>query len=353
MNCVIPGANLKILNKVCQTLSKIGDYLYIETRADSLQISTVNNGKTAFAKFIFNATFFTDLNLTSISNESISCKIPMKSNVFKSKGPKDKKVECCKLELNEESILVVTIMYSHDLSVRHEINLVEKELINVDYNPEKLSKKISFGKVVLQRILNNFQSRDEDMSMEFKPNKCIVRNYDSSNNEITHDLRSQIFLKPADFDEYKIGDETTTITIGFRSFRAAANFCENFSLNGILNFDCGGKPVIFSIQDLAFEGNFIFASAGFASENLSRNGSSQETDELKLNNQNINLNSPTILENFEMDFEENEMEVEVMSNKSESPRTKLIKLVFGRCFESEFDDNKGLGRKILSDTDSD
>lgn len=75
-----------MLGKAIQTLSRIGDELYVEPHADGIYFRTVNAQRSAFATFNFSRSFFLYYSVSDDDNAGSSqadlepekCKVPMK-----------------------------------------------------------------------------------------------------------------------------------------------------------------------------------------------------------------------------------------------------------------------------------
>jgi Rad9 len=83
-----------VLGKAIQTLSRIGDELYVEPHADGIYFRTVNAQRSAFATFNFSRSFFLYYSVADDDNvaagssqpdlEPEKCKVPMKVRSLKS-----------------------------------------------------------------------------------------------------------------------------------------------------------------------------------------------------------------------------------------------------------------------------
>lgn len=85
-----------MISRTIQALAKLSDELHIEAESNTLSLLSTNTTKTAYAKYTFQYTFFTSLNISNItdSQEKISCKVCTKTilKIFKFKPQKEKKV---------------------------------------------------------------------------------------------------------------------------------------------------------------------------------------------------------------------------------------------------------------------
>ncbi|KRT81482.1 hypothetical protein AMK59_5453, partial [Oryctes borbonicus] len=267
MNCIIPSGNIKIINKALHTLAKIGDELYIEAKPDYLQLATINQSKTSYITFNFQNIFFSTYELenkqcSTDTSAALTCKLYIKAmlNIFKAKGLKEKNIDWCKIEFEDDPTkMLLKLKYKQDVVINHTIKLIDMEFVSVTYDKDKMPNQINSTGSFFGHVLTNFQTSDEDMSLDVKTNGVTVRNYDVACNNIGKRIRSQLVLNSNEFILYRIGEECN-ITMSFKPFRAAVAFAETFTLPIIMNFDTGGKPVIVTIRSPIFEANFVLST---------------------------------------------------------------------------------------------
>lgn len=89
----------------------------------------------------------------------------------------------------------------------------------------------------------------------------LLRNYIDSNLDLSKIIRTQISLKPLEFDSYTIGQDTT-ITFTLKEFRALLAFAEALNLPLQLHFETTGKPAVFIVHNgSTFEAHFVLATS--------------------------------------------------------------------------------------------
>lgn len=120
--------------------------------------------------------------------------------------------------------------------------------------------RITSSQRLLSEALGNFQSSDDQMTLEATNQSLILRNYEDANIDLTKIIRTQISLKPSEFDSYTIGAETT-ITFTLKEFRALLAFAEALSLPLQLHFETAGRPAVFIVHNgTTFEAHFVLAT---------------------------------------------------------------------------------------------
>ncbi|KAI4454434.1 dna repair protein rad9 [Holotrichia oblita] len=188
MNCVIPSGNIRIINKALHTLAKVGDELYIDAKQDYLQFATINQNKTSYVTFDFQSVFFSSYeignNRSVDTSDALTCKLHIKAmlNIFKLKGPKEKNIDWCKIEFeNDPTRILLKLKYKQDIIVNHSIRLIDMEYISVAYDKDKMPNKINTAGSFYGQILTNFQLSDEDMSLELQGTKGAAITLDIGN----------------------------------------------------------------------------------------------------------------------------------------------------------------------------
>uniref|UniRef100_A0A3Q3LV40 Cell cycle checkpoint control protein RAD9A n=1 Tax=Labrus bergylta TaxID=56723 RepID=A0A3Q3LV40_9LABR len=120
MDCVVTGGNVKVLAKAIQSLSRIGDELYVEPQEDGLALRSVNSSRSAYACFLFAPLFFSRYKWTVIGLTDVNrCKQNYSVQaVFRSLASLEKTVEKCHIELDEQkNRLTFTLHCKHGIRV--------------------------------------------------------------------------------------------------------------------------------------------------------------------------------------------------------------------------------------------
>lgn len=252
--------------------------------------------------------------------------------------------------------------------------------------------RITSPQRILAEALNNFQSSDDQVTVEASPNSLILRNYIDCSMDLTKIIRTQITLKPTEFDSYTIGAETI-ITFSLKEFRALLAFAEALNLPLQVHFETTGRPAVFIVHNgTTFEAHFVLATTkpdsatqATSTQNTtvernkrkdasSTGGSAKKKPHLDvdiskcLDEDSHLFNFVDIPEDIVMNDELNDSINNPIANGKDtskvdsmdcdnipaSPTSKLtIKSVFKRCFESTFDPRSIVGSVLAENSDSD
>ncbi|XP_013190926.1 cell cycle checkpoint control protein RAD9A [Amyelois transitella] len=388
MKCHVPGANVKVLGRTVHALARFGDELYLESLPDSILLRTLNAAESAYAMVKFNKNFFAYFNYNYYStddNEGLKCKISMKSalNTFKSPTHMDKQVENLEIKLDTESCkLIFQLKCKHGIVKTHYVSILDCKAMQAVYTKDSVPNRMTSSQRILSEALGNFQSSDDQITLEASSQSLILRNYIDTSADILKIIRTQISLKPAEFDSYVIGAETT-ITFTMKEFRALLAFAEALSLPIQLHFETTGRPAVFIVHNgSTFEAHFVLATS--KPDGATQATSTQNTTATRKRKDSINqgsakkklhvdaeiskcLDQDSHLFNF-IDIPEldqngcngqngsvhvNNSIVQDCDNIPASPTSKtMIKSVFRRCFESTFDPRAIQGVVLAENSDS-
>lgn len=138
--------------------------------------------------------------------------------------------------------------------------------------------------------MNNFQSSDDQVTLEASSQSLILRNYIDNNVDLTKIIRTQINLKSLEFDSYTI-DAETSITFTLKEFKALLAFAEALNLSLQIHFETTGRPVVFIVHNNStFEAHFVLATS--KPDNATQSTSTQNTA-VERNKRKDTTNAPT------------------------------------------------------------
>lgn len=248
--------------------------------------------------------------------------------------------------------------------------------------------RITAPQRILSEALSNFQHSDDQVTLEASAQSLVLRNYIDNNIDVTKVIRSQIVLKPAEFDSYTIGIDTN-ITFTLKEFKALLAFAEALNLPLQINFETTGMPAVFIVHNgSTFEAHFVLATSKpeSATEVSTQNTNVERTKRKEDSNIQGPVNKKPHLDvdiskhldedshlfNFvdvpnDTDAQENNNECQMKENSNiqkellmdqvqiipASPTSKTVKnFVFKRCFESTFDPRNVNGLILAENSDS-
>ncbi|XP_013167503.1 PREDICTED: cell cycle checkpoint control protein RAD9A isoform X2 [Papilio xuthus] len=371
MKCYVPGPNVKVLGRTIHALARFGDELYLESLVDCVRLRTLNTAESAYAMVKFNKNFFSYFNYNYNSNndnDGPKCKISMKSalNTFKSPAHMDKQVENLEIKLELDQYSKVTqAVYTKDL----------------------VPNRITSSQRILSEAISNFQSSDDQVTLEALSHSILLRNYIDDNIDLSKIIRTQINIKSEEFDSYTV-DEETAVTFTMKEFKALLTFAEALGLPIQIQFETTGKPIVFIIHNgTTLEAHFVLATTKpdvttqasttqkssrvernkrKDSSNLTESASKKphlEEDISKCLDEDSHLFNFVDIPNEEIPTNNCDNSVNVENNNlvdikdcdniPASPTSKtMIKSLFKKCFESTFDPRSTQDVVLAGNSDS-
>lgn len=215
----------------------------------------------------------------------------------------------------------------------------------------------------------------------------LLRNYIDTLADLSKVIRTQVTLKPAEFDGYNIGADTM-ITFTLKEFKALLAFAEALSLPIQIHFETTGRPVVFIVHNgSTFEAHFVLATSKVdnasqvTTQNTTHNTRTKRKDVGSSNNlprkkPNLNTDISKCLEEDShlFNFIDIPQEYPVAASTdgnagNDNPQMKddvdddvippsptakaIIRRVFRRCFEQTIDLTNIQGTVLAEDSDPD
>ncbi|KAK9886490.1 hypothetical protein WA026_016771 [Henosepilachna vigintioctopunctata] len=406
MNCIIPAQNTKVLSKAISALAKVGDEIYLEASRGRLKLTTLNMSKTVCAQCSFLESFFSSYDikeseLTKENKETLTCKLFMKSVLPLFKGNLEKKLDFLKIEFSTENDFIVFKMkYKFDQIVMiHKLRLMDLETLSIGIASSSGNNNLCASSSLLNQILSMFNLTDGEITLDIMSSRLIARNYyvgAASNPKL---MRCEVKLGAGEFFIFDVKDETN-INFALKPLRTVISFAETFNLQVGINFECGGKPLTLLMKNPTFEIHFIVSTLNpnnDAQSSMSSTSLPMSTQKTR-RNLNITLEDQQALESENWDnvmelgntsecgtnnnsfismmnransdrsnmqrsksnfydktsefvVENSDNYLDIIPKSPESPRSKRIKLVFGRCYEPTIC-SPNLGQEIYGNSDS-
>ncbi|XP_014357302.2 cell cycle checkpoint control protein RAD9A [Papilio machaon] len=266
MKCYVPGPNVKVLGRTIHALARFGDELYLESLVDCLRLRTLNTAESAYAMVKFNKNFFSYFNYnynTNGDNEGPRCKISMKSalNTFKSPAHMDKQVENLEIKLElDQCKLIFQFKCKHGIIKTHYVSILDSKVTQAVYTKDLVPNRVTSSQRILTEAISNFQSSDDQVTLEALSNSILLRNYIDDNIDLSKIIRTQINIKAEEFDSYTVGEETA-VTFTMKEFKALLTFAEALGLPIQIQFETTGKPIVFIVHNgTTLEAHFVLAT---------------------------------------------------------------------------------------------
>ncbi|CAK6972733.1 cell cycle checkpoint control protein RAD9A [Scomber scombrus] len=260
MDCVVTGGNVKVLAKAIQSLSRIGDELYVEPQEDGLALRSVNSSRSAYACFLFAPLFFT--RYTIPSGHAFRCKMAIKSvqAVFRSLASLEKTVEKCHIELDgQKNRLTFTLHCRHGLLKTHNLSFQDSESLQAVFDKDSCANVFRAQPRLLVDTVVHFPPSLEEVTVSVSDERMWVRNHVEEEAEQSKAMLTELCLASDEFDHFA-AQAHNSITFCLKELRGLLVFAESTGLPISIYFDEPGSPVVLSVTDNVLEGNFVLAT---------------------------------------------------------------------------------------------
>ncbi|XP_017072213.1 cell cycle checkpoint control protein RAD9A isoform X2 [Drosophila eugracilis] len=231
MKYTLEGSNARVIAKAVQSLSKVGKEMFIEVDQQALQMRAINATQSAVGSISFKRSMFEVFDLPP--NSDFFCKISMKGclAVFRNMNEVQQVNLRCKLETTKEAT----------------ISIIDDQNINTNINTDQMPNIIRGDHKLFTDISNNFNSSEEELTLEANSGSVVAKNYIEGARVNDKFMRTQLKLKPSEFDQYQVTKETI-ITFCIKEFRAFLLFGECLNASLTLEFDDAGMPLLLKIK---------------------------------------------------------------------------------------------------------
>ncbi|KAL6117603.1 rad9a [Pungitius sinensis] len=260
MDCVVTGGNVKVLAKAINSLSRIGDELYVEPQEEGLALRSVNSSRSAYACFLFAPLFFSRYAIPC--GHTFRCKIAIKSvqAVFRSLATLEKTVEKCHIELDEQkNRLTFTLHCKHGLMKTHNLSFQDSESLQAVFDKESYANVFRCNPRLLVDTVVHFPPSLEEVTVSVSDERMWFRNHVEEDADQSKAMLTELCLASEEFDHFAVKAHNR-VTFCLKELRGLLVFAESTGLPISMYFDEPGSPVVLSLTDSVLEGNFVLAT---------------------------------------------------------------------------------------------
>ncbi|KAH8373473.1 hypothetical protein KR009_010547, partial [Drosophila setifemur] len=232
-----------VIAKAVQSLSKVGKEMFIEIDQLGLQMRAINATQSAVGSIFFKRSMFEVFDMPPHSD--FYCKISMKGclAVFRNMN----EVEYCELNLvDDQTNLQVNLRCKLETTKEATISIIDDQNINTNIDTDQRPNVIRGDHKLFTDISNNFNTTEEELTLEANLGSLVAKNYIEGARVNDKFMRTQLKLRPNEFDQYQVTKETI-ITFCIKEFRAFLLFAECLNASLSLEFDDAGRPFLLKI----------------------------------------------------------------------------------------------------------
>ena len=243
----VSESRLRSFSRAFFCCAKIGNALMLETDEDRVVFSTVNQQRSAYAKFAFSSSFFSVFRGPATA---IKCKINLKTFLlaFRSLGKTRKlhfRLDGAQNEVQMELVDHNGIRRTYRFPFED-----DAEVIGADFKTHGLNMVSSSAKMFQTRFVENFASALTEASVIPTSSSITMKSYIT----VSHSAKffhTECQISAADFSEFRIHPDAygQEITFPLREMKAMLGFCKELDNPFYLFFGMPGQPILMTNSD--------------------------------------------------------------------------------------------------------
>ncbi|NXK26707.1 RAD9B protein, partial [Arenaria interpres] len=269
MKCVIGGPHLRVFGRAIHAIARISDEFWFDPVEKGLALRSVNSSRSAYAYVFFSSMFFQHYRWTTVSQPcqkekqlSLPCKLIIKSvlPVFRCVNVLERNVEKCSIYTNiNDHHITFQLLCKHGVVKTYNLTFQECDPLQAVFAKHMCPNILKVHSRLLADIMIHFPTSQEEVTLSVTPMKVCFKSYAEEDTDFSKTMLTEIRLNPEEFDYFQVGVDSE-VTFCLKELRGLLAFSEATSVPVSVHFDISGKPIAFSIEDMALEASFILAT---------------------------------------------------------------------------------------------
>uniref|UniRef100_A0A8C5PGN5 Cell cycle checkpoint control protein n=1 Tax=Leptobrachium leishanense TaxID=445787 RepID=A0A8C5PGN5_9ANUR len=259
----------KVFGKAIHSLSRIGDDLWFDPTEHGLTLRVVNSARSAYACIHFSSFFFQTYQNPTLHEQGqggvvlqLRCKLSMKSvlPMFRSLSSLDRNVDKCNIYTNFNNCrMVFQLFCKHGITKTYMLTYEDSEPLQAAFSKTKCPNVLKIQSRSLSDAMIHFPTGQEEVTLTITPFKVSFKSYSEETLGLSKAMHTEIHLSKEEFSYFQVG-VNSEVTFCLKEFKGFLAFAETVCACVTVNFGQPGKPVVFTVEDLMFEANFILAT---------------------------------------------------------------------------------------------
>ncbi|XP_028914651.1 cell cycle checkpoint control protein RAD9B isoform X3 [Ornithorhynchus anatinus] len=269
MKCVIGSNHIKVFGRAIHALARISDEFWLDPSEKGLALRSMNSSRSAYACVFFPPIFFQMYHSTTIPEGCekyiplhLKYKLGIKSvlPIFRSLNTLERNVEKCSIFISDNNCRVVFQLFcKHGIIKTHNLVYEECEPFQAIISKHMCPNILKIPARLIADIMIHFPTHQEEITLVVTPMKACFKSYSEEIVDFTKTVHTEMCLNPDEFDYFQVGVDCN-ITFCLKQLRGLLAFSEATSSPVTIHFALPGKPVVFSIDDMALEASFVLAT---------------------------------------------------------------------------------------------
>lgn len=239
MKYIIPGPNVKLFGRAVQTLTKIGDEVYVIADDRTLSLKAFSASRSSYMCFSFERSFFS---ASEFGSEGYRGKLSARSSLlaFRSVQTLDRTVEECVVELTGDQALV-SLRFRRGLTKRFWLPLIEYEELQFSFRADSYARSVCGQAKLLSDVLGNFPVNVPEVTLRLSPGRLDVFTH-LEGADTQRAVRTSVGVQAAELDDLQCSGDGADLTVCLRGLRAALGYYEGLTVR--LQLDEPGMPLV-------------------------------------------------------------------------------------------------------------
>ncbi|MFT7796815.1 cell cycle checkpoint control protein RAD9B-like isoform X1 [Arapaima gigas] len=266
MKCVFEGSRVNVFGRAVHTLSRISDEFWLDPLKNGLALRSVNSSHSAYACFLFSPFFFqlycpnTGLPQNATGRKS---KLAIKSllPLFRCVATADHSMEMCKIcSSPQDDQVTFKLSCKHGINKTYNLGFQECEVLQAMFPAHQCPNILKAQASLLGDMVMHFPVSQEEVTLSVSPKRVSLWNHCEDNKaDPMKAMCTELSLQPEEFDCFQI-TVSSDITFCLKELRGMLSFAESQGLPVTICFGPAGKPVCFSVKDMALEATFVLST---------------------------------------------------------------------------------------------
>ncbi|NXJ60486.1 RAD9B protein, partial [Rostratula benghalensis] len=260
---------LLVFGRAIHAIARISDEFWFDPVEKGLALRSVNSSRSAYAYVFFSSMFFQHYRWTAVSQPcqkekqlSLPCKLIIKSvlPVFRCVNILERNVEKCSIytDINDHHI-TFQLLCKHGVVKTYNLTFQECEPLQAVFAKHMCPNVLKVHSRLLADVMIHFPTSQEEVTLSVTPMKVCFKSYTEEDADFSKTMLTEVRLNPEEFDYFQVGVDSE-VTFCLKELRGLLAFSEATSVPISIHFDVSGKPIAFSVEDVALEASFILAT---------------------------------------------------------------------------------------------
>nr|XP_037278572.1 LOW QUALITY PROTEIN: cell cycle checkpoint control protein RAD9A-like [Rhipicephalus microplus] len=268
MKYTIPASNVKLFGRAVQTLTKVGDEVYVIADERTLSLKAFSASRSSYMCFSFERNFLAQ---AEVESEGYRGKLSARSSLlaFRSVQTLDRTVEEVHRRVDLAIRQLVALRFRRGLTKRFWLPLIEYEELQFSFRADSYARSVCGQAKLLSDVLGNFPVNVPEVTLRLSPDRldCL---HAPEGADTQRSVRTSVSVQAAELDDLQCSGDVAELTVCLRGLRAALGFFEGLTVR--LQLDEPGMPLVGRLDGVpGLEATYVAATLAAGGRPLASN----------------------------------------------------------------------------------